>query len=57
MKKYYIKMIYFILAILLGVFIFVYGGYDDSPGAQLLGLIIFIIGVVGLIKNKKKVVV
>lgn len=54
MKKNYIKIIYSILAILLGIFIFVYGGYDDSPGAQLLGLIIFIIGLIGLIKLKNK---
>jgi hypothetical protein len=51
-KKFYIKIIYSTLAISLGVFIFVYGGYDDSPGAQLIGLIVFIGGVVGLIKNK-----
>jgi hypothetical protein len=34
---------------------FIYGGYDDSPGAQLIGLVIVIIGVVALIKNKKKI--
>lgn len=54
MKKYYWKMLYSIVAILLGVFIFVYGGYDDSPGAQLLGLIVFIAGIVSLVRNKKK---
>lgn len=54
MNIYYRKIIYYIFSILFGVFIFVYGGYDDSPGAQLLGLILFVIGVVGLIKNKKK---
>ncbi|KKR20834.1 MAG: hypothetical protein UT48_C0016G0026 [Parcubacteria group bacterium GW2011_GWE2_39_37] len=53
MKKYYKKMLYFVPAILFGAFMFVYGGYDDSPGAQLLGLVLVVIGVVGLIKNKK----
>jgi drug/metabolite transporter (DMT)-like permease len=48
------KVLLFILAILFGVFIFVYGGYDDSPGAQLIGVIAVIIGIVGLIKRKKK---
>lgn len=43
-----------ILAILFGAFLFVYGGYDDSPGAQLLGLLVVIAGVVGIIKSKKK---
>jgi len=50
-----IRIISFIILILFGVFMFVYGGYDDSPGAQLLGLIIFIIGVVNLVKGKKKI--
>ena len=48
------KIIYSILAILFGIFIFIYGGYDDSPGAQLIGFVITIIGIVGVIKNKKK---
>jgi len=48
-----IKIIGLIFVILFGIFIFVYGGYDDSPGAQLLGLIIFIFGIVGIIKIKK----
>jgi hypothetical protein len=55
MKKKYIKILYFILAILFGVFIFIYGGYDDSPGAQLLGLISFVTGLTGLIRNWKKI--
>ena len=54
MKKYYSKIILFGLTILFGIFMFIYGGYDDSPGAQMLGLIVFVIGVVKLIKNKKK---
>ncbi|MFA6394251.1 MAG: hypothetical protein WCW25_05315 [Patescibacteria group bacterium] len=49
-----IKIILFILAILLGVFLIVFGGYDDSPGAQGLGLILIIAGVVVMIRGKKK---
>ena len=48
-------MTYFILAIIFGVFMFVYGGYDDSPGAQGLGLIAAIVGIVGIIKSKKRI--
>jgi len=48
-----IRLILLILAIPFGIFVFVFGGYDDSPGAQLLGAIFFIIGVVGLIRRKK----
>ncbi len=49
-----IRILCFVLAILFGIFMFVYGGYDDSPGGQLMGLAAIIIGVVGLIKRKKK---
>ena len=49
-----IKMLYYILAILFGMFLFIYGGIDDSPGGQLMGLIIVIIGIVGVIKRKRK---
>lgn len=33
---------------------FVYGEFDDSPGGQLLGLVLCVIGIVGIIKSKKK---
>ncbi|MFA6076552.1 MAG: hypothetical protein WC735_00580 [Candidatus Paceibacterota bacterium] len=49
-----IKIIGLIFAILFGIFMFVYGGYDDSPGGQGLGLVLVVIGIVGIIKNKKK---
>jgi len=48
-----IKIICLILAILFGAFMFVYGGYDDSPGGQLLGLVAVIIGIISIIKSKK----
>lgn len=48
------KILFYILAILFGVFMFVYGGYDDSPGGQFLGVITFIFGIVNLIKSKKR---
>lgn len=54
MKKYYIKIFLFILLIIFGVFMFVYGGYDDSPGGQILGLIAVVAGFAGIVKNKKK---
>ena len=54
MKINYKKILYFVLAILFGVFMFVYGEFDDSPGGQLIGLIAFIIGVIGLIMNIRK---
>jgi drug/metabolite transporter (DMT)-like permease len=55
MKKYYLRILCFVLAILFGVFMFVYGEIDDSPGGQGLGLLAVIVGVVGIIKSKKKV--
>ena len=50
-----IKILFFILAILFGVFMFVYGEYDDSPGGQLIGLVLVIIGIVGLVRVKKRI--
>ena len=43
-----------IIAILFGVFLFVYGGYDDSPGAQLLGAVVCIAGLVGAVTSRDK---
>jgi len=48
------RIIYSVLAISFGISMFIYGGADDSPGGQLLGLVVFIIGIVGIIKSKKK---
>ena len=48
------RIIYSILAILFGAFMFVYGGIDDSPGGQLIGLVVVVSGIVGIIKSKKK---
>ena len=47
------SIIYSILAILFGVFMFVYGGIDDSPGGQLLVLLLIILGVLCVIKSRK----
>jgi len=48
-------MLYLILAILFGAFMFVYGEFDDSPGGQLIGLLVIIISIAGLIKGKAKI--
>lgn len=54
MMKYMNKkrIFYSLLAIAFGVFMVVYGGMDDSPGAQMLGLIAVIGGIVGILKNR-----
>jgi hypothetical protein len=49
-----IKIPLFILAILIGGLMFVYAGIDDSPGGQLIGLIVIIVGIIGLIKSIRK---
>jgi len=46
-----LKIFCLVLVLLLGVFIFIYGGYDDSPGAQLLGAVIFAGGAIPLFKT------
>jgi drug/metabolite transporter (DMT)-like permease len=40
------KYLAVILAIALGVAIIVYGGHDDSPGAQLIGVLLIVGAVV-----------
>ena len=43
-----------ILGMAFGVFMFIFGGYDDSPGAQLLGVLIVGAGIFGVFKSRKK---
>ena len=50
----YIKIIFSALAILFGLFLIVFGGYDDSPGAQGLGLILILTTVIVMIRGRKK---
>ena len=52
--KWYKSKAGLIIVILLGLFMFVYGEYDDSPGGQLLGLLVVIIGIVGMVMRRKK---
>ena len=52
--EFNMKYIIFTFLILVGVFLFVYGEFDDSPGGQLIGLVAVIAGIVGIIRNKKK---
>ena len=40
------------LVIVIGVFMVVYGGIDDSPGGQPLGLLAGIGGPLGIIKGR-----
>lgn len=49
-----IKLITFIILILFGIFMIVFGGMDDSPGAQGIGLVSSIVGVIGILKSIRK---
>ncbi len=44
----------YILVILLGAVMFVYGGFDDSPGGQLLGVVMIVSGIIGIVKNRQR---
>jgi len=51
------KLLYWIpkiLTLLLGGFFIIFGGYDDSPGLQGLGLILIITTIVIAIRGKRK---
>lgn len=52
MNRYYLKLAIYIFLLIAGFFIFIYGGYDDSPGAQLLGLVIFLFALFKIIKDR-----
>jgi hypothetical protein len=43
-----------VLGVALGAFLFVYGGYDDSPGAQLLGALAAVAGIAGGVRSTRK---
>lgn len=43
-----------LLLIAFGIFMIFYGGYDDSPGGQLLGVILAVLGIIGVNKTRKK---
>ena len=49
------KILYLILTMLLAGLMFIAGELDDSPGLQLIGLIVGIFGIVVLLRNKKKI--
>jgi hypothetical protein len=49
-----IKTLFSIAVIALGVFMFVYAGIDDSPGGQLIGVVVSVFGLVYLIKSFKR---
>jgi len=51
---HFIKLTLSILAVPLGAFLFVYGEYDDSPGAQLLGFLLALAGIVDAVKSWKR---
>jgi len=50
----YIKIILSVLAILSGLFLIVFGGYDDSPGAQGLGLLFVVATIIITIRGRKR---
>ena len=47
------RTLYAVIAVLAGIFFIVFGGYDDSPGAQGIGLLLTIYGIVRLVMGKK----
>ncbi len=49
-KKYRRKILCFTLIIIIGFLLFVYGGIDDSPGGQMLGLLIVFGSFIGIRK-------
>lgn len=51
----FLKLIPSILGGALGIFLIIYGENDDSPGAQFLGLVIFVISMTIMIRTRRKI--
>ncbi len=49
------RTVYFALAVVIGVFFIIFCEIDDSPGGQGLGLLFAVMGIVGIIKKRRKV--
>lgn len=52
-KNKTLKIVLFVVLVFIGLFFFVFGEYDDSPGGQLLGVVVAALGIWGIIKNRK----
>ena len=50
-----LRIFYSVLAIFAGALMFVYAEIDDSPGGQMIGLLVIVAGIVGVIKSRKKI--
>ena len=49
-----LAIVSFLLNILLGIILFVFAEVDDSPGGQLIGLVVVVVGMLGLFSAKKR---
>jgi hypothetical protein len=47
------RLLFSAFAIVFGFGIIIFGGIDDSPGAQVLGLLSVICGVAGIVTSKR----
>lgn len=53
-KNNILHWIFKILTIFLGIFFIVFGEQDDSPGAQMIGLVMVVAIIITIIKNIRK---
>jgi hypothetical protein len=49
------KLIPSILSGAIGISLIIYGGNADNSGAQLLGLVIFIVSMIVMVKTRRKI--
>lgn len=52
MKK--LHLLYLAIALCIGIFMIVFGEHDDSPGAQLLGLVLIVVSIGVAVKRKRR---
>jgi hypothetical protein len=50
--KHITKIIFYFLLIALGIFFFIFGEIDDSPGAMLIGVLVVAFAILGLWRTR-----
>lgn len=48
-----LKLLVYIIAVVIGLLMFIYAGVDDSPGGQLIGVVVVLTSIIFLLRERK----